>query len=53
MLLIGAIKHIEEKKFKTCFIFLRDYLGEFCFFTLAATKTLNKRKEKVLFRGFF
>ena len=28
MFLIGAIKPIVEKKFNTCFIFLRDCLGE-------------------------
>ena len=66
MFLIDAIKHNVEKKFKTCFIFLRDCLsgGEsqaykikpvlflimLCF--LAVTKTLLKTSEKFILRRF-
>ena len=59
MFLIGAIKPIAEKKFRTCFIFTRLFrggqLGEFeikpglflyAVGLVAATKTLFKRKEK-------
>ena len=59
MFLIGAVKPIVEKKFKTCFIFfmqmfrggeLRAYKIKPVSFLyavgfLAATKTLHKRKE--------
>ena len=68
MFLIGAIKPMVEKNFKTCFIlYVRDWLGKvswlraykikpFLFLYvvgfLAATKTLHKRKEKIYYCVF-
>ena len=63
MFLIDAIKPKVEKKFKTCFINLRDCLGGvsrernkikpvlflFALGLLAATKTLFKRNEKTYY----
>ena len=54
MFLIGAIKPIVKKKFKSCF--LLDFLGNLLDLSLrcrllAATKTLHKRKEKRNYSG--
>ena len=61
MFLNDAIKYNVERKFKTCFLFLRDCLGEvgrklvwflfvLCF--LAATKKLFKTNEKIEYKLF-
>ena len=56
MFFIDAIKHYVEKKFKTCFIFLRDCLGEVgrkrnffgCYVFWLQQKLYSKERRKLI-----